>query len=443
MTSRNLAPPLPLEPTRSFQVRWLILGGMLVVALFFGGLVSWAALAPLASAAIAPGTVTVDSNRKTVQHLEGGIIAELLVRNGDRVRPNQVLLRLEDVESRAEFELLHGQRYALLAQEARLVAERDGQDRIVCPPELAEEQANPKVSEILSGQQRILTSRNQVLTGQTAVLEQRIEQYAAEIVSLKAQLASGEVQLRLIAEELKDVGVLFEKGLEKKARLLALKREAARLKGMQGDYQGQITRAQQGIAETRMETLSLRERRDAEAVTELRDVQVDLADVTERLRTAASRLERTEILSPRDGLVMNLRYFTTGGVVEAGAPILDIVPADESLVIEAQLEPINIDEVHAGLAAEIRLKAYKQRVIPTVTGTVTQVSADALSDERTGRNYYTARVEIARPELDRLANIKLYPGMPVEVMIATGERTALDYLLAPVAESFTHAFREQ
>jgi HlyD family secretion protein len=352
-------------------------------------------------------------------------------------------MRLEEVESRAAFELLKGQRFALLAQEARFIAERDDYAEIAVPQELLDSVAEPKVVEILSGQRRILTSRRQVLIGQTAVLEQRIGQFTAEIASLKAQLASGDVQLRFIAEELKDVGELFEKGLEKKPRLLALKREAARLKGMQGDYQGRTTRAEQGIAEARMEMLSLREQRDAEVVTELRDVQMELAEVSERLRAADSRLQRTEILAPKGGLVMNLRYFTTGGVVEAGAAILDIVPADESLVIDAQLDPGNIDEVRAGLPAQVRLTAFKQRVIPTVKGKVTQVSADALLDERTGRSYYTARVEIARSELERLHEVTLYPGMPVEVMIATGERTALDYLLSPVNESFTHAFREQ
>jgi HlyD family secretion protein len=432
-----------LQSQKRLQLRGLIVAGVLVTIAFFGGFGAWAALAPLASAAIAPGTVTVDSHRKTVQHLDGGMIAELLVRNGDRVRAGQILVRLQDVESRAAFDLQKAHYNALLAQEARLIAEREGRSEPAFPAELLAAEAEPTVAEILAGQRRILASRTQVLLGQTAVLEQRIGQYEAEIESLKAQIASGEVQLGLIAEELKGVGELFKKGLEKKSRLLALQREAARLKGMQGDYRGRITRAEQGVAQARMEILSLKEQRDAEVVTELREVQVEGAEITERMRAAESRLRRTEILAPKDGLVVNQRYFTTGGVIEPGAPILDIVPADETLVIDAQLDPINIDEVRAGMAAEVRLVAFKQRITPTVTGLVKHISADALADEHTGRAYYVARVEISRSELDRLNSVELYPGMPVEVMIATGERTALDYLLTPVTESFTHAFREQ
>jgi HlyD family secretion protein len=432
-----------IEYEERLRLRGLIIAGTLVAAAFFGGFGAWAALAPLASAAIAPGTVTVDSHRKTVQHLEGGIIAELLVRNGDDVAAGQVLLRLEDVESRAAFDLLKGQHRALLAQEARLIAERDGQSEPAFAPELLSLSADPAVAEILAGQRRILASRNQVLEGQTAVLHQRIRQYEAEIESLKAQIDSGEVQLRFIAEELSGVGELFEKGLEKKSRLLALKREAARLTGMQGDYQGRITQAEQGIAEARMESLSLKEQRDAEVATELREVQVELAEVTDKLRAAQSRLQRTEILAPQAGVVVNLRYFTAGGVIEPASPILEIVPAGERLVVDARLDPMNIDEVRAGMAAEVRLVAFKQRITPTIAGRVQQVSADALVDEQTMRTYYVARVEISPAELDGLNSVELYPGMPVEVMIATGERTALDYLLAPVAQSFQRAFREQ
>jgi HlyD family secretion protein len=432
-----------IEYEKRLRLRGLIIAGTLVAAAFFGGFGAWAALAPLASAAIAPGTVTVDSHRKTVQHLEGGIIAELLVRNGDDVAAGQVLLRLEDVESRAAFDLLKGQHRALLAQEARLIAERDGESEPAFAPELLSLSADPAVAEILAGQRRILASRNQVLEGQTAVLHQRIRQYEAEIESLKAQIDSGEVQLRFIAEELSGVGELFEKGLEKKSRLLALKREAARLTGMQGDYQGRITQAEQGIAEARMESLSLKEQRDAEVATELREVQVELAEVTDKLRAAQSRLQRTEILAPQAGVVVNLRYFTAGGVIEPASPILEIVPAGERLVVDARLDPMNIDEVRAGMAAEVRLVAFKQRITPTIAGRVQQVSADALVDEQTMRTYYVARVEISPAELDGLNSVELYPGMPVEVMIATGERTALDYLLAPVAQSFQRAFREQ
>jgi HlyD family secretion protein len=281
--------PRTLAPTARPRLGWLIAAGIAVILLFFGGLGSWAALAPLASAAIAPGTVMVDSNRKTVQHLDGGIIAELLVRNGDRVRAGQVLLRLQDVESRAAYDLLKGQRLALLARQARLVAERDRRAEMAVPAELEQASLDLQAQEILDGQRRILASRNQVLAGQSAVLEQRIRQYEAEIASLEAQAASGKLQLQLIGEERQAIAQLVRKGLEKKSRLLALEREAARLNGMQGDYQGRVTRAQQGIAETRMEMLSLQQQRDAETVAELREVEDELAKLSEEMRMAEAR----------------------------------------------------------------------------------------------------------------------------------------------------------
>jgi HlyD family secretion protein len=431
------------ERADSPPVGRLILAGALIIALFFGALGAWAARAPLASAALAPGLVAVESNRKTVQHLEGGIISELLVRNEDRVRQGQVLLRLDTVESRAEFDQLEGRRLALLAQRGRLIAERDALPDLALPPELAGREAEPQVAELIAGQRRILAARNEVAEGQAAILEQRIGQYEAEIVSLEAQAASGREQLQLISEELKGVAELFRKGLEKKARLLALQREAARLQGLQGDYAGRVTRARQGIAQTRMEMLAQRQERDAETVSELRQSEVELAELSERLRIAEARLTRTEIIAPQDGIVLNLRYFTAGGVVEPGAAILDIVPESERLVIDAQLDPVNIDEVHPGLTAQLRLTAFKQRITPVLPGRVTQVSADALSDERTGRRYYTARIEIDPEELERFGAAKLYPGMPVDVMIETGRRTALEYLLTPVSESFDRAFREE
>jgi HlyD family type I secretion membrane fusion protein len=419
-----------------------ILAGLLVAALSFGGFGTWAALAPLSSAVIASGHVRVDSHRKTVQHLEGGIIREILVREGDEVPTGAVLLRLDDTQSGATLDLLRGQHDALKALEARLEAERDGRAAVAFPPTLDARRGDPRVAAILSGQETIFASRRGALDSQFDILRQRVEQLRAEIGGYRAQVASLTAQAGLIQSELKSVEELVALGFERRPRLLALQREAASLAGNRGQQLGLIAKAEQSIGEADMQRASLVSTRANEVATELRDAQTKLVDIEERLRAALHVQGRTEILTPQAGRIVNLRHFTAGGVLRAGEAIVDLVPLEDKLVIEARIQPLDIDSVHQGLPAEIRLSAFRQRRTPMLQGTVTHVSADSLTDERSGVGYYVAQVEIGADQMARTEGIKLYPGMPVEVMIVTGARTALDYFFEPVRDSFRRAFRE-
>jgi HlyD family type I secretion membrane fusion protein len=417
--------------------------GVVAMVVCLGGFDTWATLAPLSSAAIAPGIVRVETERKTVQHLEGGIIAELLVRAGDHVTAGQVLLRLDDLDAKALHELLKAQQTALVAQQARLIAERDGRAVIAFPELLLKQMSNRKVAEIVGGQESIFASGREALQGEIDVLHQRIAQLNAQIEAFKAQWAAGIDQLALINEEVTSVKTLVEKGLERKPRLLALERNAAYLAGQQGEYAGRMAEAKEAIAGAHMEILNARRTRVERTALELREVETQLAQVEERLAEASVKLGRRDVPAPQSGTILNLRYHTLGGVIPPGNDILDIVPRDERLVVEARVNPTDIDVVHDGLSAKLVLSAFKSRTTPHIDGRVAQISADALHDERTGETYYLARVEADADQLANLDGIKLTPGMPVETIIHTGDHTFLTYLVQPLTDSFRRAFREQ
>jgi HlyD family type I secretion membrane fusion protein len=416
--------------------------GLLAVAVFVGGFGSWAALAPLSSAAVAPGTIIVETVKKKVQHLEGGIIAELLVREGDSVTAGQVLVRLDDLEAKALRDLLQAQQTALKAQQARLAAERDNLDALVFPEELETKRGDRKVAEVLIGQERIFASSRDALRGEVDVLGQRIAQLHAQIDASDAQRAAGFLQSSLIAEEAAAVRAMVDKGLERKPRLLALERNAAYLAGEQGEHAGRIAEARESIAGAQLEILNARRNRVEKAALELREVETQLAQVEERLAEASAKLSRRDVVAPQDGTVLDLRYHTVGGVVPPGGDIMDIVPVNERLIVEARLSPIDIDIVHAGLPAKIMLSAYKGRTTPQINGRVLQVSADALMDEQTRQSYFLARIEVDAGELGKLEHVQLSPGMPAETFIETGAHTFLEYLMQPLTDSFRRAFRE-
>ena len=419
-----------------------ILAGLLIVLVSFIGFGGWAALAPLSSAAVAPGAVKVESNRKTVQHLEGGIIEKLRVRDGDAVQAGQVLVRLDRTQAAARHDALLHQYRSLRAARSRLIAERDGHSGIDFGDELESQRKEPRIAEILADQERILATRRRSYQGQIEILQQQVEQLGSQIKGLEAQLASEDRQLALIAEETADVASLLEKGLERKSRLLALRRKAALLEGSRGEHQAEIACAEQAIGEARLQMLSLADRRAAEVADELKDVQAELTGTEESLRAALDVLRRSDIAAPIGGTVVGLSFFTEGGVIDPGAPILDIVPQDDRLIVEAAVSPLDIDVVHAGLPAQVRLSALKQGRTPTLGGRVLRVSADRLAGEEPGSAHYAAEVAIEPAELARLDAVSLYPGMPVEVLIQTGERTFADYLLRPILDSFARAFRE-
>lgn len=416
--------------------------GIGIVGVFLAGFVGWAALAPLESAAIAPGVVSVDGNRKTVQHLEGGIVGEILVREGDRIAAGQVLIRLDDTTPRASLELLHGRWMVASALEARLEAERDGQAAVRFPASLLARRGDPKARQIVEGQTNVFEARREALASQTAILKQRVAQYSEEIVGIEGQIQAETEQLALVREELEDVRTLYKKGLTRKPRLLQLQRRTAEIEGSRNMHQAQIARARQSIAESRMRTADLETSMLNQVVEELRKVQAELYDLNERVRAAKDVLARTDIRAPLAGTVVDLQVHTAGGVIAAGQPLLDIVPSDRRLVVEARVNPRDIDVVRQGLEAQVRFTAFNQRHRAPALGTLTSVSADLLTDETSGETYYLARVELVETQAVSIDLDELYPGMQAEVMIVTGARSALDYLLEPLMKSFNRAFRE-
>ncbi len=418
--------------------------GLWVFIIVFGFFILWASLAPLSSAAIASGTVVLDANKKIIDHLEGGIIAEIRVKDGDVVDEGEVLIRLSETAPRARLDIVQGQLWAAKAAEDRLIAERDMLDDIVFSPDLLEEKDNPKVAKVMDAQERIFTSRRESIIGQTRILEQRIAQLQEEIAGLEAQDAAVNVQLELINEEIETVQTLLDKGQALKPRLLSLQRQAAQLTGQSGEYRALIARASQSISENEMAILNLSTERMNEVVAELRETQVQIGDLTERVTAARDVLERIEITAPQSGVVNGLKFHTIGGVIPPGKEIMSIVPQDDDLVVEARVKPSDIDTVRAGLVARVRLTAYSVRRVPMLEGTVERVSADSFVDQNTGQKYYTARVRIDDNQIDQLtSNVELYPGMPADVQIVTGERTVLSYLTDPITSTFDKAFREQ
>ena len=431
--------PLPPRP----PVRKSILLGTALIVLGLGGFTGWATTAPLASAVVASGTLKVDSHRKTVQHDKGGIIAEIFVRDGDRVSAGQPLLRLDDVETRSQVDLLEGQHIALLAEQARLIAERDDLDRIRFPPELIQRQGEEKVAMALSGQAHIFARERLSLASQTDILNQKISELEAQISAYQSELTAAGLQLRLINEEMSGVAELVEKGLEKKPRLLSLRRTAAQLDGSQGELRGRIAGARQAIGEARLQIVGLHNDHQRDIASALRESENQMGVIAEQLRTARAQQVRREILSPQDGVVMNLHYFASGAVIPAGGPILDVVPGQDRLTAEVRIQPQDINSVHEGLGAEIMLTAFQSRTTPRVEGAVSWVSADALTDERTQQSYYLARITLDDASLLSLGDVRLYPGMPLESFVVTGSRTALEYLIQPLQSSFRRAFKEQ
>jgi membrane fusion protein, type I secretion system len=412
--------------------------GLCICVFGLGSFTLWAGLAPLTSAAMAPGIVKASSHVKTVQHFDGGIISEILVRDGDHVTENQLLMRLQGTEFSADYDALDQRMIDLETQEARLIAQRDRAASITLPKRIAARSADPKVVAAFAGQQRIFADQAATLAKQTDVWRSRIEQYRRQIAAAEQQNQTLSRQIDLLSVELKDAASLLAKGFERKSRVLEIERREA---GLRGDLAGNIGRIaalkeQIGEAELQIEGLV------STQAKELRHVQSQRAEVEEALRKAASRVARSEIRAPQDGTVLNLRAFAPGQVVAPGGALLDIVPSKDELVIEARVQPLDIDVVHRGLRASVRFVAFRQRTTPTLDGEVTRVSADSFTDDRSGQSFFTATVRVPESELKRLPQVKLYSGMPAEIAIITGNRTLLDYLIQPFTDSFAHALNE-
>ena len=425
----------------SDSIKHVALAGWIIIALFFGGIGSWAAIAPLNGAIVGNAIIKVDGNRKSVQHLDGGIVKDLRIKEGDKVNTGDVLIVLDETQAQAEYDVLSQQYMVLRATEARLLTELDHGSELVMPEDLKKEGSYFK--SVWSGQVSQFDSRRAALEGQRNVIREKINQLGSQIVGGEAQVKAFTDQISSIRAEAKDIAPLVERGLIARPRILQLERTAFGLEGQIADATANIAKARQAIAEQQQQIAQLDNDRMADVTKDLRDTQAKMLEVIPKAMNAKAVLGRMEIRSPYAGRVVALTVFSVGGVIQRGEKILDIVPDQDSLTIEAQIAVEDISDIRPNMRAEVHLTAYKQRIVPIIHGDVIQVSADRLTDPKTNNPYYVAFVRIDAEELAAMPNIKLYPGMPATVMIPTIQRTALDYIVGPLVMSFNHSFRQK
>ncbi|WP_409279521.1 HlyD family type I secretion periplasmic adaptor subunit [Pseudomonas defluvii] len=414
--------------------------GFLIVLLTFGLFGGWAAFAPLESAALAPGVVTVKSYRKTVQHLEGGIVRELRVHDGDRVTAGDVLLVLDNTQARSETEMMRSQLIAARELEARLVAERDGLAEPAAVPDL--DASDPRVREARDSEARIFQTRRNGLLGEIGLQEKAIRQIEEQIRGFRAIIASKQTLATSYQEEIVDLRALLAEGYVDKQRLREQERSLSRLQAEVAEHQSDSARAQVQIGEAELKILQLKKTFATEVAGQLGETRTKIYDLRERLATVQDRDKRTEVLAPESGMVMGMTVHTLGGVVNPGTPLMDIVPANEELIVEAQLSPNDIDRIVVGQLVDIRFSAFKSSATPVIEGQLLQVSADRLTNKETGTAYYLARVALTETGRKTLGNLALVPGMPAEVLINTGARTLLQYLIQPASNAFARSLIE-
>ena len=414
--------------------------GYLIIVMTILVPAAWSATARLDSAVVASGVVAVESNRKTVQHLEGGIVQEIFVREGQRVREGDTLIKMDPTQAQANFDLQENQLYAALAQESRLVAERDGADEIKFPDEL-EDRAGATVARAVSDQIKEFHDRRASLSGQVDLLEAKIGQYKTEIEGLIVQQKSTEDQLHWIIEELSDLRILLDRNLVQKTRVLALEREKSRLEGVLGRSTADQARAQNGIGEAQLQIRQLRQKFLEDVSGQILDVRQKIADLREKVRVAKDVFRRLIITAPVSGTVQNLKVFTVGGVIKPGEPLLEIVPDRDRLIVQAHVAPHDTESVVAGMPAEIRFTAFRTNILPLVMGHVESVSRDRLIDEATKRPYFLAQIVVEDVPFE--VRERLSAGMPADVLLPTGERTVLDYLVRPLKDRINSALREK
>ena len=415
------------------------LGVMLLGMLLIG---TWLVLAPLSGAVIAPGFVKVDMNRKVVQHQEGGIVKEVLVRDGERVREGQTLLVIGDVRLDATLDLLRTQHDGERAKAARLEAERAALPAVKFPPELAARRDEPKVAELLQRETALFRARREALDSQIAVLRQQIRQTEQEAKALAGQIAAEERALQSQKEELTVNQQLAKQGFVQKTRLMSLERAVAEYEARWEEHRAELAKTRQRASELELRVLAQRNNYVQSATDELKEASTRLFDLEERLRPSKDASERQRIAAPIAGEVVGLRVFNPGAVIAPREVLMEIVPADKTLIVEARIRPEDINHVRAGSPAEVRLTAYQTRTTPLVAGNVNYVSADRLVDTQSGAPYYTVHVDVSAGALAEAGNLRMQAGMPAEVYIRTDSRTAFDYIVAPVMSYLRRGMRE-
>ncbi len=419
---------------------WL---GMLAVTVLFGVLGIWGNFATISGAIISNGMIQVESLRQVVQHPQGGVVGTIGVKEGDTVQAGQVLIRFDDTLLRSQLTTVDNQLKEIVARRARLEAERDGSETLQFVPELVNlAKSDPNALQLMQGQTRLFEARRETLSQQVKQLTERKEQIRLQIKGVQAQLTSAKEQVDLIKLELADQQELLAKGLAQASRVLSLQREASRLNGTIGELESSAARGEAQIIETDIQILQLSNERREEAITTLRDLTYSEIEMVERKLSLEETLARMDVRAPMSGTVHGLTVHALRSVVRPADPILYVVPSDSPLVISSRIEAIHVDQVHVGQDASLRFSTFDQRSTPEIFGKVVKVSADVFRDDVSGVSYYSAEIEPNEGEIDRLGDVELLPGMPVEAFIKTVDRSPLSYLTKPFMDYFNRAFRE-
>lgn len=440
----NVTPATAPKPdSELLSVRRYVTLGFATLVLLFGGMGGWAATTNLAGAVLGPGTVVPASNVKKIQHPTGGVVGKIFVKNGDHVKAGDVLVRLDETVTRAQLQVITKQMDELMGRQARLRAERDDAKEVVFPEELIKRGSEPAVAQILAGETTLFESRVSSREAQKGQLGERIAGLKEEVAGLTSQAEAKQRELDLIGKELAGLETLEAQRLVPTSKMMALRREGARLEGERAQLQAQAGSSRGRIAEIELQRLGIDVEAKSEVVKELRETEGKLVELTERRTAAEDQLRRIDLTSPVDGVVHQLSVFTIGGVINTGEQLMQIVPESDRLVVEAKIAPQDIDQARMHTEAVVRFPAFNSRTTPQLKGRVLGVSADITHEERTNMSYYTARIEISDEEMAKLEGQKLVPGMPAEVQIATTARSALSYLVKPIEDSFAKAFRER
>ncbi|APO79539.1 HlyD family secretion protein (plasmid) [Rhizobium etli 8C-3] len=437
--------PFPVSPPAApvpLRLTGVTLTGFAIMFLFFGMAGGWTMIAPLESAAVAPGVIKVAGDRKLIQHLEGGIIAELNAANGDIVRAGEILVRLDNTQATAKLDLIHNRIATREALAARLRAERDGKFEIEFDPGLLANAAKA-ARDAVASQRDVFAAKHHNLKDEQEILSQRRRQTEEEITGLKELIITEDKQIEAIESETKDLESLLKRGLVTRERNLMLRRQQREIEGERATNVAAIARARSAMAEIDMQILNLNTVRLNEAVGELSKVEAELFDLTQEERAAKDVLARTNVVAPVDSIVMDLKVHTTGGVVKPGDTLMTVVPLGQQLVVEAMVRPEDVETIAPGQRARVSFPAFARYNLPPLDGVVEIVSADRMVEERTGAPYFAATVLIDKSELAKLEGRKLLPGMSAEAMIRTGARTVLSYLAEPITQNLRRAMREK
>jgi len=425
------------------SIRVHLIVGLAIVVVLAGGLGGWAATQEISGALIAPGQIVVETNVKKVQHPTGGVVGELLARDGDHVKAGQIVVRLDDTVTKANLAIVTKNLDAALARAARLTAEQRGLDKIAFPPQLTDRISDPDVANVMASETKLFEVRVNGRAGQKAQLRERITQLNEEISGLQAQEKAKDQEIVLVQKELEGVRDLYDKRLVQISRLTTLERDSARLNGERAQYIASRAQAKGKITETELQIIQVDKDVVSEVSKDLRETNDKIGEFVERKVTAEDQLRRVDIRAPQDGIVEQTSVHTVGGVITAGDTIMLIVPQTDDLQVEAKVNPQDIDKLQVGQKTLLRLSAFNQRTTPELNGTVSRVSPDVTTEQRTGQSYYTIRVSMPPEEIARLGEAKLIPGMPVEAFVQTGDRTMMSYLMKPLHDQLMRAFREK